>query len=69
MDEEALDGCGATLNPDVVLLDIRMPGHGRHRNRASPQPAAESPPAVVFTTAYDEYAIDAFEANALSAMC
>lgn len=50
--------------PDVVLLDIRMPGMdgietAHHLN------ATESPPAVVFTTAYDEYAIDAFEANAI----
>ncbi|MGI9205903.1 MAG: LytR/AlgR family response regulator transcription factor [Woeseiaceae bacterium] len=50
--------------PDIVLLDIRMPGMdgietAQHLNML------ESPPAVVFTTAYDEYAIDAFEANAI----
>ena len=54
----------ADLKPDVVLLDIRMPGLGgieaaHHLN------SLENPPAVVFTTAYDEYAIDAFEANAI----
>ena len=48
----------------MVLLDIRMPGldgieTAHHLN------ALESPPAVVFTTAYDEYAIDAFEARAI----
>lgn len=53
-----------THNPEVVLLDIRMPGvdgieTAHHLN------AMEAPPAVVFTTAYDEYAIDAFEARAI----
>lgn len=60
---EALDLAGK-LDPDVVLLDIRMPGldgveTAHHLN------SFDSPPAVVFTTAYDEYAIDAFEANAI----
>lgn len=53
-----------TLHPDVVLLDIRMPGMNgletaQHFN------ALERPPAVVFTTAYDEYAIEAFDAQAV----
>ena len=57
--EEALQRA-AELQPDIVLLDIRMPGMegieaARHLN------AMEPAPAVVFTTAYDEYAIDAFE--------
>ncbi len=52
------------VRPDIVLLDIRMPGLGgietaHHLN------ALENPPAVVFTTAYDEYAIEAFEAKAV----
>ncbi len=52
------------LAPDVVLLDVRMPGMdgieaARHLN------ALEEPPAVIFTTAYDEYAINAFEAQAV----
>ena len=54
----------ATLSPEIVLLDIRMPGvdgieTAHHLN------AMETPPAVVFTTAYDEYAIDAFDARAI----
>ncbi len=54
----------ASLNPEIVLLDIRMPGvdgieTAHHLN------AMETPPAVVFTTAYDEYAIDAFDARAI----
>ena len=54
----------AELHPDIVLLDIRMPGldgieTAHHLN------ALDEPPAVVFTTAYDEYAIDAFDARAI----
>lgn len=60
---EALD-LSAKLAPDVVLLDISMPGisgieTAHHLN------ALEKPPAVVFTTAYDEYAIEAFDARAI----
>ena len=60
---EALELC-VRLVPDVVLLDIRMPGMdgieaARHLT------ALETPPAVVFTTAYDEHALDAFEAQAV----
>lgn len=51
------------LAPDVVLLDVRMPGMdgievARHLN------ALEEPPAVIFTTAFDEYAVNAFETHA-----
>jgi len=61
--EQAI-GLATSLNPDVVLLDIRMPGvdgieTAHHLN------TMKSPPAVVFTTAYNEYAIDAFEARAI----
>lgn len=61
--QEALD-IAARVAPDVVLLDIRMPGidgveTAHHLN------SFETPPAIIFTTAYDEYAIDAFEANAI----
>ena len=54
----------AVLNPNVVLLDIRMPEVdgievARHLQRL------ESVPAVVFTTAYDAYAIKAFEVHAV----
>lgn len=60
---EALD-VAARTKPEVVLLDIRMPGidgieTARHLN------SGDAPPAIIFTTAYDEYAIDAFEANAI----
>jgi two-component system response regulator AlgR len=61
--EEALDLCQA-LRPDVVLLDIRMPGLDGLQV-ASQLAGWEQRPAVVFTTAYDEYAIQAFEAQAV----
>jgi two-component system response regulator AlgR len=52
------------VRPAVVLLDIRMPGMSgievaRHLG------ALEHPPAIVFTTAYDEYALQAFESKAV----
>ena len=47
--------------PDLVLLDIQMPG----LDGFGVIEALEEPPPVVFVTAYDEYAIHAFEVNAL----
>ena len=52
------------LHPDLVLLDIRMPELNglevaMHLSRF------ESAPAVIFTTAYGDYALNAFEANAV----
>ncbi|WP_022823265.1 LytR/AlgR family response regulator transcription factor [Hymenobacter norwichensis] len=49
------------LRPDVLLLDIHMPGETGFELLAS----LEAAPHVVFTTAYDEYALRAFEVNAL----
>jgi two-component system response regulator AlgR len=54
----------AELAPDVVLLDVRMPGidgieAAKHMN------VLERPPAVIFTTAFDEYAMKAFDAHAV----
>lgn len=50
-----------TLNPDLIFLDIQMPGKTGFDLLAE----VEKAPKVIFTTAYDEYAIKAFEVNAL----
>jgi two-component system LytT family response regulator len=49
------------LNPDLLFLDIQMPGRTGFQLLES----LDSVPLVVFTTAYDEFAIKAFEVNAL----
>lgn len=54
----------AELAPDIVLLDVRMPGidgieAAKHMN------VLDQPPAVIFTTAFDEYAMKAFDAQAV----
>ena len=50
-------------HPDVVLMDVRMPGmDGIEAARHLASLAA--PPAVIFTTAFEEHALDAFKAHA-----
>lgn len=49
------------LDPDLLFLDIKMPG----KDGFELLEELDRAPAVVFTTAYDEYAIKAFEVNAL----
>jgi len=49
--------------PDLVFLDIQMPGMDGFDVLRALQP--EDMPAIVFVTAFDDYAIKAFEANAL----
>jgi two-component system, LytTR family, response regulator len=49
------------LEPDLLLLDVQMPGETGFDLLAS----LDCVPLVVFTTAYDEYALHAFEVNAL----
>ncbi len=51
------------LRPDVVLLDIRMPGRDG-LSTAAELARQPHPPAVIFTTAYDNHALAAFETAA-----
>jgi len=52
-----------TCRPDLLLLDIEMPGRDGFQVLSELSP--REMPAVVFTSAYDQYAIRAFEAHAL----
>jgi two-component system, LytTR family, response regulator AlgR len=52
------------LKPDIILMDIRMPGMdgleaAQHLNNMS------KPPAIIFTTAYSDHALEAFETHAV----
>jgi len=66
---EAGDGKAALdandkLRPEVILLDIRMPGLDGIAT-AHELAKRDEPPAVIFTTAYSEHALEAFEAEAV----
>jgi two-component system response regulator AlgR len=61
--EEALVAAAAE-QPDVMLMDIRMPGMDGMEAARHLQ-VLEQPPAVIFTTAYGDYALDAFETHAV----
>jgi DNA-binding LytR/AlgR family response regulator len=67
-DGEAAVAQALRLQPDVLFLDIRMPG--QTGLQAAAELADEWPdgapfPALVFVTAYDAYAVQAFEAQAV----
>jgi two-component system, LytTR family, response regulator len=50
-----------SLNPDLIFLDIQMPGKSGFEMLSQ----LDHSPYVIFVTAYDEYALKAFEVNAL----
>ena len=58
--EEALEMIGR-LEPELIFLDIQMPGSNGFELLAQ----LDRAPLVIFTTAFDEYALKAFEVNAL----
>lgn len=66
---EALNGSEAiektiTLKPDLLLMDIRMPVMDG-LEAAMHLMGIDNPPQVIFTTAYDQHALEAFEVNAV----
>jgi DNA-binding LytR/AlgR family response regulator len=66
---EARDGIEAVAmiereQPDLVFLDVQMPGLDGFEVLRSLRPAA-SWPLVIFATAFDQYALSAFDANAI----
>jgi two-component system LytT family response regulator/two-component system response regulator LytT len=67
---QAADGLEALAavekhEPDLVFLDIQMPGLGGFEVARRLLEKGEEPPALVFVTAFDQHAIEAFEVNAV----
>ncbi|SMP55233.1 LytR/AlgR family response regulator transcription factor [Noviherbaspirillum suwonense] len=67
---EAADAAGALqgivdTHPDIVLMDIQMPGMNGLDLASRLSLEGEGMPAVVFVSAHDDYALDAFEVHAL----
>ncbi|MBL8754607.1 MAG: response regulator transcription factor [Planctomycetes bacterium] len=69
---EAADGLAAVeaierLRPDLVFLDVQMPGLDGFGVLAALEPGLR--PAVVFVTAFEQYALRAFDAHAIDYLC
>ncbi|QFU76993.1 response regulator transcription factor [Halioglobus maricola] len=67
---EASDGITALQmarqhGPELILLDIQMPGSNGIEVAAA-LAELEAPPAIIFCTAYDEYALEAFQHQAVA---
>jgi two-component system, LytTR family, response regulator AlgR len=60
---EAIERYNA-LKPEIILLDIRMPGMDGLET-ARHLMTDETPPAVIFTTAYGDHALEAFDTHAV----
>lgn len=61
--QEAIDQINK-LKPDLIFLDVQMPG----KNGFDVLEEIDHDPYVIFSTAYDQYAIKAFEKNAVDYM-
>ncbi|MEC5217207.1 two-component system response regulator AlgR [Actimicrobium sp. GrIS 1.19] len=62
--QAAMDGIVA-LDPDIVLLDVQMPGMNGIELAAHLGSQLAAPPAIIFISAFDDYALKAFEVRAL----
>ena len=67
----AIDGIEAVAliqeyQPELLILDINMPGKDGLSVAKEVLDRQKRPPAIIFTTAYDNYALEAFDVNAVA---